>query len=234
MTEEQVFARKQNMTDEQKHQDLFKLIIMTSLTMAGLILANIVAVKIISIGPFNVPAGIFLFAMVFLCTDIITEGWGKRIGHKVVIAGFVANAVVVLYIRLAMWFTPAPFYMFNEEFKLILGGNLRIVVTGMLVYLISQNLDVFLYSKVRKLMKGKHLWVRNTTTTLISQAVDSTLFVTGAFYGIVPTEVLPSMIIPTIMFKWMLAVADTPLCYLGRWWIKKSWPPEAIGIDETK
>ena len=200
----------------------FKLLLFAGLFCMGVVLANIVAIKRIVIGPFSMPAGVFLFALTFMCTDVVFEGWGKKIAHRVVWAGLIANLVAMLYIRIAMAFTPAPTFMHNDAFNTILGGNMRIVFAGLATYCVSQNLDVYIFGKIRKATGSKHLWLRNSASTLISQIVDSSMFLTLAFFGNIPMSVIASMILPTVLFKWMVVICDTPLCYWGVHWVRKT------------
>ena len=215
-----MFSQKQ--TPEQYHQ--FKLLIFAGLFIMGVVIANIVAVKLVEIGPFIIPAGTFIFTLTFMCIDIIAEGWGKPMAKKVIWAGFIANFVALGFIRLAMWLPPAYFYAHNEAFITILGGNMRLVIVGLLVYILSQRLDVWVFFRIRAKTGSKHLWLRNSLSAAVSQVVDTSLFIVLAFAGTVPNRVLLSMILPTVLFKWLVVVADTPLCYLGVWWVKKTCP----------
>jgi uncharacterized integral membrane protein (TIGR00697 family) len=216
-----------NQTREQSH--LFKLIILAGLFIAGVTVANIVATKIISLGPWNVPGGIFVFVLTFMCSDVIAEVWGKPTAKKVIWAGFIANIIMALYIRLIIWFPAAPFFPFNEEFATIMGANYRIVLGGLGAYLVSQFLDLHIFMYIRGKTGVKHLWLRNTASALISQCVDSFIFLNLAFLGIMPFNVIVSMWIPTVLVKWLICVADTPFCYLGVWWARKTEPQ-----DESK
>jgi len=220
-------------TREQKH--LFKLIILAGLFIAGVTVANIVATKIISLGPWNVPGGVFVFVLTFMCTDIISEVWGKPTAKKVVWAGFIANVIMALYIRLIIWFPAAPFFPFNEEFATIMGANYRIVLGGLGAYLVSQFLDLHIFHYIRGKTGVKHLWLRNTCSSLVSQLVDSFIFLTLAFVVTMPFDVIIGMWIPTVLLKWIIAICDTPFCYLGVWWARKTAPEEDYcDLEESK
>ena len=94
----------------------------------------------------------------------------------------------------------------------------RISLASIAGYLLSQNIDVFLYHFLwEKSGSGRaKLWLRNNGSTLISQAVDTAVFTTLAFYGTYPTEVFLSILLSTYFFKAVVALLDTPFAYLSR------------------
>ena len=95
----------------------------------------------------------------------------------------------------------------------ILGSVPRIVLASMVAYLVSQNNDVVLFHILKKVTKDKHLWLRNNGSTMVSQALDSAIFVSIAFAGNVPGGVLWELIYVQYVIKLGIAVVDTPLVY---------------------
>lgn len=185
---------------------------------AGLtIVANIIAVKLITIGNFIVPAAVLVYSSTYLLTDIIDEVYGRRLGHKTVLIGFVANVLGVLAIWLSIKWAPAPFIPagFQEAYAKVLGQAPRIVFASTISYLISQNHDVWAFHFWKKKTGGKYLWLRNNLSTMVSQLLDTVIFITLAFYGTVPLTVLFAMIKGQYLAKVIIAILDTPFCYLG-------------------
>ena len=181
-------------------------------TMAGLVvIANILANKIVMFGPFSVPGGVIAFSMTFLITDIISEKWGKKYAKKAIWAGFYANLILIITLYITISWQSAPFALeIGEKFGEVLKLTPRIAVAGLIAYLISQNHDVWAFHFWKKKTKGKHLWLRNNASTIVSQLIDSVIFITIAFAGIFP-------IMPLILGQWVvkviIAILDTPFMY---------------------
>lgn len=185
---------------------------------AGLtIVANIIAVKLIMIGNFVVPAAVLVYSSTYLLTDIVDEVYGRKLGHRTVLIGFVANILGVLAIWLSIKWLPAPFIPaeFQEAYAKVLGQAPRIVFASTISYLISQNHDVWAFHFWKEKTGGKYLWLRNNLSTMVSQLLDTVIFITLAFYGTVPMAVLLSMIKGQYIAKVIIAALDTPFCYLG-------------------
>ncbi len=114
---------------------------------------------------------------------------------------------------LAIWLPPAKFATdFNEDFKTVLGQSARVVFASLFAYLISQAHDVVSFNFWKEKTKGKHKWIRNNLSTMTSQFIDTSIFITIAFYGLVPNLLL--MIISQYVVKCIIALLDTPLFYL--------------------
>lgn len=186
---------------------------------ALVVMANIFAVKIVSFGPFTVPAGVIVFSMTFLITDILSEKWGKAQAKKAVWVGFYANIVFVISVLIVINWPAASFAIeISDKFKEILTLTPRIAIASFLAYIVSQNHDVWAFHFWKNKTKGKHLWLRNNASTIISQLIDSVIFITIAFYGVFP-------VLPLILGQWVvkiiIALLDTPFMYAVVWMINK-------------
>jgi len=189
-------------------------------TMASLVvIANVIAGKIVVFGPFTVPAAVIVYASTFLLTDILSEKWGKEQARKAVWAGFYANIVLAIAVLIAINWKAAPFATeFSDKFTAVLGLVPRIVAASMVAYLLSQHHDIFAFHKWRERTKGKHLWLRNTASTAVSQAIDTSVFITIAFYGVM--DIVP-LLIGQYVVKLLIAVMDTPFMYGVVWLIDR-------------
>ena len=182
-------------------------------TFAGMVvIANIIAVKPVMFGPFMVPAAVLIYAATFLMTDVITEVWSKKEAQEAIIGGFVANILLVIGVYLTIKWPGASFWKNQKALVSILGLTPRIVLASMIAYLISQTHDVLVFHFWKTKTKGKYLWLRNNASTAVSQLIDTVIFITIAFYGILP--VLP-LIIGQYIVKLIIALCDTPFCYIG-------------------
>lgn len=176
-----------------------------------LVIANVIAVKPVTIGPFVVPAAVVVYAMTFLVTDTVAEVWGKERAQAVVWTGFGVSIFVALWVQVAIRLPGAAFWQEQAAFATILGANLRVVAASMLAYLVSQLHDVWAFHFWKAKTGGRHLWWRNTASTAVSQLLDTTIFITVAFYGLWPN--LGAAILGQYVVKVAVAVLDTPLVY---------------------
>ncbi len=185
------------------------------------VVANIIASKIVVFGPFTVPAAVLVYSTTFLLTDFLSELYSEKEAIKAVYIGFISNIVLVISIWIAVQWQPAPFWQGQAAFESIFGLVPRIVLGSMIAYIVSQNLDVkiFMFFKNKY---PKYLWLRNNAGTMISQLVDTVIFITISFYGTMPVEVLLSLVIGQYVVKWIIAVLDTPFLYLVRFIYTKS------------
>ncbi len=109
----------------------------------------------------------------------------------------------------------------DDLFKLVFGGTFRAILASMIAYLIAQWFDIQLFHFWKRLTKGKHLWLRNNGSTILSQLVDTSLVVTVLFLGTQNQPLIPGMIIDGWKFKALVALVDTPFFYLGVWAFKR-------------
>ncbi len=180
-----------------------------------LILSNILAVKLFSIGSWIVlPAAVIVYVFTYPILDVITEVYGKKAAHRTVLTGFLTQLFAVFFIWIAIQLPAAPYFENQPAFETIFTAGFRITIASLAAYLVSQNLDVMLFNKLKSRHGDKKLWIRNNASTMASQLVDTTLFITIAFYGIMPLGALLTLIATQYAFKFMVAILDTPVVYL--------------------
>lgn len=179
-----------------------------------LLIANILGVKLFSIGEFMLPAAVVVYVATYLITDVIGEVYGKEAARKTVQAGFVTQVIALIFIFIAIQLPAAPVFGAQDEFEQILGGSFRVILASLISYIASQNLDVSIFHRLKAKHGDKKLWLRNNVSTMTSQLIDTTIFITIAFWGIVPSNVLLSMILTQYVFKLCVALIDTPIAYL--------------------
>lgn len=179
-----------------------------------IVMAQILANKIVLFWTFTLPAGVIVYATSFLVTDILCELYGKRKALEAVWGGFLASIILVLAVEIAIAWPPATFWTGQEAFQSTLQLTGRIVLGSLVAYVVSQNWDVLVFHKLKEMTKGKHLWLRNNASTMTSQALDTAIFITIAFHGVLP--VVP-LIIGQYIVKLLIAAIDTPFLYGVRW-----------------
>jgi len=207
------------------------LVVLATLFTTCLLVANVLAVKLISIGGWIVPAGVIAYPLTFLLTDVITELYGRRTASKVVWVGFGANLLMVILVFSGKLLPSAPFWEGQPAYESILGMVPRIVLASMVAYLISQHHDVFAFHFWRKKTKSRFLWLRNNASTMVSQALDTGIFITIAFWGTVSTGILTNMLLTQYLIKLGIAALDTPFCYLLVGLLKEKVKPPPVGAE---
>jgi uncharacterized integral membrane protein (TIGR00697 family) len=190
------------------------LAVLATLFVTCLITANIITVKLISVWGWVVPAGIIAYPLTFLFTDVITELYGRKTASRVVWLGFGASILMVILVIGAGLLKPAAIWEGQAAYESVLGMVPRIVLASMIAYLVSQHHDVFAFSFWRRKTKARFLWLRNNASTMVSQALDTGLFITIAFWGTVPNNILVNMLVTQYVIKLVIAALDTPFCYL--------------------
>lgn len=161
-----------------------------------------------------VSVAIGLYSMSFLLTDYLGEIHGKRAALRAVYSGILAEVVVIFSVYFSIAVEPAPFWQDQEAFSTTFGAAPRIMVASITAFVVAQLLDVTVFDLLRKRMKGKWLGLRNNVSTFLGQTVDSVIFYSIAFAGVVPN--LFELIVVTCLVKYAIAALDTPFLYLAR------------------
>jgi len=189
-----------------------------------LITANLIGLKIANFGIFEASVGILFFPVLFLVTDIVAEVHGKQKAKEFVYSGLVVLVVVLLLTTLAVLLPTADrSFVSQEEYANIFGTTLRIFAASIIGFFFSQMHDVWAFNFWKKKMGGRFLWLRNNASTIVSQFLDTTIFMFIAFYGISPKFTVAyvfALIIPYWLIKVLFALVDTPFCYLGVKWLR--------------
>lgn len=181
-----------------------------------LILSNILAVKLFSLGSWAVlPAAVIIYVFTYPITDTITEVYGKEAARKTVMAGLITQIAAVIFIYIAIRLPAAPYYEHQPEFATIFSASFRVTIASLLSFLISQNLDVTIFHRLQKRHGNRKLWIRNNASTMVSQLADTIVFVAIAFFGTMPFLSLLGLILTQYVFKFLVAILDTPFVYLG-------------------
>ena len=194
------------------------LMLVNAIFVTSLLIANVVSSKIVSFWGLTVPAAIVAYPLTFLMTDVIGEIWGKEEANKTVKLGFICQMISLALIGCAILLPVAPFADNQAQFTAILGSSFRVVFASMIGYLVSQSWDVWIFHKIRNAYIAKHgstkggRWIWNNASTMTSQIIDTAIFITIAFIGIVPN--IWTMILSQYLVKFVYALLDTPFFYL--------------------
>jgi queuosine precursor transporter len=188
----------------------------------AVIVANIQVVKTVELFGLTATLGNIAYASTFLATDIISENHGKAAANKAVWIGFMSIIAMTVFMNAALWYAPSPEDFAQEALSTIFGLMPRIALGSVAAYLISQKHDIWAYQFwKRRFPSDKAIWIRNNASTMVSQALDTVVFVAIAFWGQFPLPVLLEIFFTTYAIKWLVAVLDTPFMYAARYLYKK-------------
>ncbi len=184
----------------------------------GMLLANIQVLLFINLFGFEATGGNALYASTFLITDLLSENYGKKHAKKAVVLGFFALLLWLGGTQITLLYIPNDADYISPAMKELFALAPRITLASLLAYASSQFMDVQLYHLIwRRTGGGKRmLWLRNNGSTLVSQLIDSAIFTTVAFLGMVEGSVFISILLTTYLFKVIVALGDTPFMYLAR------------------
>ncbi len=190
----------------------FRFVIVAAIFVSCLITANIIAVKIISIGPFFFPAAIIIFPISYIFGDILTEVYGYRLARRVIWLGFACNLLFVFFAWVGQKLPAAPFWQEQSAYVSILGYTGRLLLASIVGYLVGEFANSFVLSRMKIMTRGRWLWTRTIGSTIIGQALDTSLFIIIAFVG--TSSFVPIMILYHWVGKVLIEVAATPLTYV--------------------
>jgi hypothetical protein len=201
-------------------------LVLAALFTGSLIVANLIANKFFSIELFGktfiLSAGVIPYPLTFLVTDLLSEIYGKARANMVVLGGLVASLLVIATLAIAdLMPAIADSVVDDSTFHTVFGNSYRVIGASMIAYLIAQLIDIKIFHFWKSLTKGKHLWLRNNGSTVISQFVDSALVVWVLFAGIWTPSQMSIAILDLWIFKSLIALIDTPLFYLGAFTLPK-------------
>jgi len=190
----------------------------------NIILANIQVVKVVELFGLSATLGNILYGSIFFSTDILSDIYGKKEAKKGVLIGFISLLLMTLYMQLSLYIKPANFeeaQVIQNSLENIFSLIPRIALGSIVSYFISQYTDVFIFHLIKSKTGEKKLWLRNNISTMISQFIDSIIFVFIAFWGLYTMDVWWEILITTYLFKWIVAAVDTPFIYIAKRTIEK-------------
>lgn len=174
----------------------------------------------------NATVAIFVMPLLFTMTDVVVEVYGRKRAQSMVLSGLAVVALLIAYAFLATHLHPSHRFASTEPaYDAIFGATMQIAAASLIAFATSELLDVLIFSKLREKLGKKALWFRNNASNIVSQLVDSTVFITLAFYSIHMSvssnaSFLIGLIIPYWLIRCTLSILETPLVYAGVWWLK--------------
>ncbi len=184
----------------------------TGLFVMALVLSNVIAVKLVGVWGRVFDAGTLLFPLTYLLGDVLTEVYGYRRSRLVIWVGFGASLVSIGAIQIALALPPAGFWEENEAaYEAVLDTTWRIFLASLTAYLVGEFTNAYVLAKLKIATRGRWLWSRTISSTVVGEGLDSAIFSTIAFAGTgVP---LANQILTIWVIKVAWETAATPLTY---------------------
>jgi len=206
--------------------------VITGLFVGVLILSNILASKMVQLGPFVFDGGTLLFPLSYIFGDVLTEVYGYKNSRKVIWTGLAMLALMAFNVWFIGLLPHEPNWALQEDYNNILMMMPRIVLASVIAYFAGEYSNSVVLSALKVKTAGKYLWMRTIGSTVVGEFLDSALFVVIAFAGIYPTGVLIVMALSNYLFKTAIEVAFTPITYAVVRFVKKRDNCDAYDVGE--
>ena len=202
-----------------------RFVVVAAFFVTALVVANIIAVKLVEISGRVFPAGLVIFPLSYLLGDVLTEVYGIRAARRVIWLGFACNLLAIGAIQAAIHLPAAGFWEENEgAYEQVLGTTWRLFLASLAAYVVGELANAYVLAAMKGATRGRFLWTRTIGSTIVGEGLDSAIFVTIAFAG--TGAALANPIITTWLIKVGWETAATPLTYAIVNYLKR-----AEGVD---
>ena len=188
-----------------------RLLILAALFITCFITAHVISVKMISLGPFIVFAGVFIFPLSYIVGDVLTEVDGYRTARRVIWLGFACNLVFVVFAWIGQILPGASGWELQEAYEGILGYTPRLLLASVCGYLVGEFANSYILAKMKLFTRGRWLWSRTISSTIIGEGLDTAVFATIATLG--TPFFMPVVILSQWLVKVVVEVVATPATY---------------------
>ena len=195
-----------------------------------LLISNIGAVKLIEFGPIITDGGAFLFPLVYIAGDILSEVYGFKAARKAILIGFAMSALAALTFFVVQISPPAEAWGNQEAFEAVLGFVPRIVLASIAGYLVGQLLSAWVLVRIKERTQEKALWLRLLGSTAVGEFADTIVFCTIAFYGVITGEEFLIYVAFGFAYKTLVEVVLLPVSYAVIGWVKRREPTYAEAV----
>ena len=200
-------------------------IILAGIFITNAVVAELIGGKLIQVGPYLMSVGILPWPIVFVTTDLINEYFGEKGVKKLslITACLIAYTFIIIYAAMQIPAVAGDGLVSDNQFNGVFGQSLWIIVGSITAFMVSQLIDVTIFHFLKNKTGNKMIWLRSTGSTVISQLFDSFIVLGIAFWmtGKMTTEVFIASAFTGYFVKLIIAIALTPLIYLGHSIIEK-------------
>ncbi len=188
--------------------------ILTTTFVVVLLVSNLVAQKIIRIGPFSTSGAIILFPLTYIFGDIFTEVYGYTASRRAIWLGFIGTALMYGIAAVVIALPADPAFRNQQAFVTVFGILPRILIASLIAFWAGEFANSYTMARLKLLTRGRWLWTRTVGSTVVGQAVDTTIVILITFIGSYPVATLAKIILTSYFLKVAYEVLATPLTYL--------------------
>ena len=207
--------------------------VLTTAFVVILLVSNLIAQKVCQIGPFAVSGAILLFPVTYIFGDIFTEIYGFAASRRAIWLGFFGTILLYVMGAIIIALPAAPGWHNQEAFAIVFGFIPRILAASLVAFWAGEFANSYTMARLKLLTDGRRLWTRTIGSTIVGQAVDTTLVIFLTFVGVVPLRTLGNMIVTGYVLKVAYEVLATPLTYAVINWLKRAEQADAFDRDES-
>jgi len=191
----------------------------------SLLLANLQGPKLTMVFGLQTSMGVILYSSIYFSTDLLSECYGRREANRAVMIGFLVSIMIIVMTSISLLYLPsnqpktAEFALrIHQATQTLFDFSPRFILGSLLAYFISQFFDVWVFHWIKLRTGGKHLWLRNNASTLLSQAIDTVIYGVVVWWGVVDFITAMQLAAAKYLFKVIIALLDTPFIYWARSW----------------
>ncbi|MFT6269875.1 MAG: putative integral membrane protein (TIGR00697 family) [Alphaproteobacteria bacterium] len=198
----------------------------------SLLLANLQGPKLTEVFGMQTSMGVILYSSIYFATDLLSERYGRKEANRAVLIGFVVSVIFIVMTSISLMYLPSSHpttAAFAQEIhqatSSLFAFSPRFVFGSLLAYFISQRFDVWVFHYIKEKTQGRHLWLRNNLSTMLSQAIDTLIYGVVVWWGVVDFATAMQLALAKYFFKVIIALTDTPFIYWARNWNvdKRDW-----------
>jgi uncharacterized integral membrane protein (TIGR00697 family) len=194
----------------------------------NIMLSNLQGPKLTVIFGMETSVGVILYSSIYFATDLLSEKYGRKEAQGAVLLGFIISIIMVLMIFISLLFLPSQtIYAQNvhDAMNVLFSFTPIFVFGSLFVYLITQSVDIWIFHAIKKKTNGRHLWLRNNVSTILSQALDTVLYALIVWAPIVGFWKALALAMSKYIIKILIALIDTVFLYWAIEWKTepKSW-----------
>jgi queuosine precursor transporter len=205
-------------------------VIISAVFVTTLITSNIVAVKLVQVAGLVLPAAVIVFPVSYIIGDVLTEVYGYARTRLVIWLGFGCNLLAVAAFAAAGRLPAAPFWHDQPAYTAILGYAPRLLAASFAAYLVGEFANAYVLARMKVATRGRWLWTRTIGSTLVGQGLDSLVFISLAFGGVIPSTAIASAIVAQWAVKVVYEAAVTPVTY---WVTNRLKRVEAVDVFDS-
>jgi queuosine precursor transporter len=204
---------------------------LTTAFVVVLLVSNLVAQKVCQIGPFAVSGAVLLFPITYIFGDVFTEVYGFGASRRAIWLGFFGTGLLYLMAAITIALPPAPGWHNQQAFATVFGFIPRILAASLIAFWAGEFANSYTMARMKVFTDGRMLWTRTVGSTIVGQAVDTTLVIVLTFAGTVPFSTIGNMVVTGYLLKVGYEVLATPLTYLVINWLKKAESSDVFDRD---